>query len=372
MTPAGKTFFGIPDPERFHSRLTAVAANAACDLPFDPNTVFAVTSVAFSPDGKILAIAGEDHTTKLLDIENARVLRAFVGGQDKVVSVAFSPDGKMLASASYDGNLKLWNTETGEEVHALQRDHSASILSGQLEFSPDGKTLVSALDGPDYGPVIVWDVVTAEAAYTVTRPGDRIGFVFLANGEMLVWSTAGNELTFVDVSTKQTVSLIDMHWGRDDVGTITIGIPIGFSPDGGMFATHKSITYWQNVSDDTHGDWVTIYGTSSGREASSLGDGHNFPCRAAFSPDGETLASIGCSFQDMDGKILRMGSIKLWNLRTGRELHTLRGHTNVPTVAVFSPDGRTLASGSMDGTVKLWDVETGEELATFSNTLYLP
>jgi serine/threonine protein kinase len=76
----------------------------------------------------------------------------------------------------------------------------------------------------------------------------------------------------------------------------------------------------------------------------------------AFSPDGETLAS---------GSGLWDKTIKLWDVRTGREKLILKGHSEGVRSVAFSPDGQIIASGSMDRTIKLWDVHTGHELRTF-------
>lgn len=76
----------------------------------------------------------------------------------------------------------------------------------------------------------------------------------------------------------------------------------------------------------------------------------------AFSPDGQTIAG-GISDK----------TIKLWEVATGRELTTLRGHSSVVLTVAFSPDGRTLASGSTDNTVKVWDIASGREIKTFAN-----
>jgi WD40 repeat protein len=73
----------------------------------------------------------------------------------------------------------------------------------------------------------------------------------------------------------------------------------------------------------------------------------------AFSPDGRLLAS-GSDDQ----------TVKLWDVETGQEVRTLRGHNGGVWSVAFSPDGRLLASGSGDGTVKLWDVATGQEVRT--------
>ena len=98
---------------------------------------------------------------------------------------------------------------------------------------------------------------------------------------------------------------------------------------------------------------IWIYNAQTGQELDLL-TGHTGRVRSVvFSPDGRTLASGS-----------RDGTIRQWDVSTGRHLRTLRGHTDWVNSVVFSPDGRTLASGSSDGTVRQWDVSTGRHLRT--------
>src|SRR5215471_12176759 len=111
-----------------------------------------VRSICFSPDGKRLASASQDHAVKLWSTENGKELSTFAGHENKVLAVAFSPDGTRIASGSYseENNLRVWSID-GKQLHAWSGDES-TVYS--LAFTPDGR-LVSANVSSD--KVTFWD-----------------------------------------------------------------------------------------------------------------------------------------------------------------------------------------------------------------------
>jgi WD40 repeat protein len=111
-----------------------------------------VNSVAFSPDGRLLASGSDDKTIKLWDVASGSLVRTLTGHTEYVNSVAFSPDGRLLASGSGDRTIKLWEVASGREVRTLY-GHTSGV--GSVAFSPDGRLLASGSD--DY-TIKLWDI----------------------------------------------------------------------------------------------------------------------------------------------------------------------------------------------------------------------
>jgi parallel beta-helix repeat protein len=242
-----------------------------------------VFSVAFSPDGRLLAsgscgqrdssgdcIQGE---IKLWDVASGSEVRTLTGHTDRVFSVAFSPDGRLLASGSGDNTIKLWDVASGSEVRTLS-GHTSWVFS--VAFSPDGRLLAS---GSDDKTIRLWEVATGREVRTLTGHTDRVFSVAFSPDGRLLASGSG--------SWDRTIKLWDVASGREVrtlSGHTSWVFSVAFSPDGRLLASgsgDKTIKLWDVASGrevrtlSGHTSWVfSVAFSPDGRLlASGSGDG---------------------------------------------------------------------------------------------------
>ena len=146
-----------------------------------------VFTVAFSPDGQLLASGGDDNAAILWDVADPSERESFVEHGSSVMSVAFSPDGQRLASACLDGFVRLW--DVANQRRRISLTHEGWVRT--VAFSPDGRTLVSG-GGDQLGRVVFWDVRTEQEIATFTGHESIVESVaFSPDGKYLVSASRG-------------------------------------------------------------------------------------------------------------------------------------------------------------------------------------
>jgi len=400
-----------------------------------------VTAVAYAPNGKLLATGGGDKTIRLWDPVTHKEVKLLRGHTGAIVGLAFSPDGKLIASnAAEEECVRVWDVDSGKELHqlpAMQVAEIARSLQKQFgkpmgvnplnptNFAPNqgvmssntlepsccfafvpGSSLIAVREFRDdpkgfAGLVTLWDASTGkrgrhisvfEAPMIVSddkpvvpsddpkdKPAAKLPDISTASAiyTALFYGTAGIDFALavsadgklLATSTGASVSLWNVATGKVIRNIKSEGNPISclaFSPDGKTLADLPP-SYAQGLgahpvgfcpflpapgsakgdqSNDSDNGTIILYDVQNGDELHQL-EGHDGRVKAfAFSNDSKRLVSAG-----YDRKL------RLWDIESGRQLRDVPGHFSEVLTVAFAPDGQTIASGSIDTTVLLWNVK---------------
>ena len=285
-----------------------------------------VRSLAFFPDGKTIAAAG-DAGLCLWDAETGQLLKIETSLGRYAGAVAVSPDGKKIALGGISSDFVLWTISTGLlETYHVSRGESFYNAA----FSPDGKTVAASVNDKTGSLIRVWDMETAAPLHTLGgKARNPVLFAYSPDSSQIAGAD-GLEVKIWDVKTGALLHTLKGH--HDQVNSFA------YSPDGKKLA---SASFYKTVK---------IWDAQTGALLQTLDEHREFLQFVAYLPDGERVASGS----DDD--------IKIWDVKTGALLQTLKNRHGyiMDAATAVSPDGRFAAAVvvSAAGTaVLVWDID---------------
>ncbi len=335
-------------------------------------------ALAFSPDSKTLAAKGlQGSEVHLCSVETGKVVREvgekpalalaipvfFMRTGGSAHDLAFSPDGKVVAVGGTNV-VHLWDADTGKDASQVS-GHRAAVTS--LAVAPGGKLVAST--GAD-STVRLWESATGKERHRFRAPAGTTCVALAVDVRTVALGNVDSTVRLHEVATGKELRRLQGH--QNGV------VALAFSPDGKTVASRGMTDNTIRLYDVTTGNALRVIALQAPKIAGAPGGGFvvnvggvgGTRIGLAFSPDGKTVASPGVAGQPGAGMAWgaggMQGTLNLWDVATGKEVRKIVLPAQYGALSfAFAPDGRSLATENTDGTITLWELASGKERARF-------
>jgi WD40 repeat protein len=299
--------------------------------------VMEVMGISYTSIKSSFKLKSQIQNNKYPKLASLHTLTSQISLASEVNTVAIHPHNQILASGHTNKNIYLWDLQTKQFLQSIL-GHSQAIES--VAFSHDGKILASASNDKT---IKLWHTQNYQERITLVGHTKAVkSVIFTPDSKYIVSGSWDKTVKIWDVETGKEINTLTGH--KQQVSAVT------FSPDGLYVASasfDKTVCIWkleQLLSNKSQ-----IY-----HNPESILSGHTWAVlTVAFSPNGEILATGSDD-----------NTIKLWEVKTGREIATISGHSWSVTGLIFDLTGEFLISSSKDKTIKIWRVSNQEEIIT--------
>ena len=394
-------------------------------LEFTARMMGDVTDLAFSPDGRHIALA-VDEDPRILDVETGQEVMPLRGHEHDVKHIEYSPDGSLIATESND--LRLWNARTGKLVRVVVE---RGVEGRGVAFSPDGRLITTIVRDKDGTRAMVWDVESGKRRFTVEHEEKKrtkrpLGVQFSSDGRWLAVSFP-DRIRFVDAATgeqafeirREGLRATNLTFLREDNSLIfadgksaerwdasakvrlahypgRIAPAVSVSIDTDERFLYSIFAPGQNAPESLSTGllWDLEMGgvrrrgppVNAKNQARTIGKSHKYVLagyikgnlRVWNAEEGQMLHDIDAHQKpiqsvaiDDQGTVIATGSddysVVLWRAEDLKRLETLKGHTGLVGDLDFSADGTLLASVSSDHSARVWSVPDGKLLHTLKH-----
>ena len=345
ISPDGTQFVLLTEASDAHARVIDLSSGREVrDVKLSDKLIESI-SFAFTPDGHVVAAGVGEKRLKLWDLATKKE-QELAQTTKEYPQLKFSRDGRLLALSEHYV-VKIWDVANGRELTQLKVPNSGAFTAqadAYIAFSDDGKRIATGGFDTD---TIIWETETGKRVSNLSgRTNMAYNVAFSADGTQL-WSGGR---TRWDLRTGRGLRVVPPTSEK------TYGVP---SPDGRVLAVMTM-----------NSSLLKLVEVPTGKQLFQLAPSGETGVvqKMKFSADGSMLAVIYVPGTDQAQapvtatSFTRGSQVKIWDVKTGRELHSLATNNDMPSEAGFSADGRTIATIGSMGQISLWDVQSGSKL----------